>query len=167
MVCSCSNFLVSPVEWHPRTPSTTLHSCTGLHSHFSHVISLLLHLQRSEQSFSSNQVSPAYMNIEHTVVQQITWILNVSDNKILKKMTIFTTSVPSLYTYRSILPILISAAALADRNAFVPTENQTTVTDTSLYTGLVTCAVRALRVLTAWLGTGTATRVIVTARWTF
>lgn len=77
--------LVSPVEWHPSNPSTTLHSCAGLHSHGSHVILLFpLHLQRSEQSFSSNQVSPAYMNIEHTEVIQITWILDVWCHKIHK-----------------------------------------------------------------------------------
>lgn len=72
-----------------------------------------------------------------------------------------------MHTYRSILPILISAAALGGWNAFVPTENQTTVTDASLYTGLVTFAARVCRVLTAWLATGSATIVIMTARWTF
>lgn len=49
----------SPVEWQSSIPSTTLHSCAGLHCHGSHVtLLLLLHLQRSEQSISVNQVFP-------------------------------------------------------------------------------------------------------------
>lgn len=79
--------LVSPVEWHPSTPSTTLHSCAGLHSHGSHVMLLFpLHLQRSEQSFSSNQVSPAYMNMGKQKFSKLlgSWVLCFT--KYLKKM---------------------------------------------------------------------------------
>lgn len=76
-------------------------------------------------------------------------------------------SVPSIHTYRSILPILVSAATLAKRNAFVTTENQATLTDTSLHTRLVTGAAGACGVLTAGLGAGIGTVVVVTAWWTF
>lgn len=52
-----------PVEWQPSTPSTTLHSCAGLHCQGSQVTLLLpAHLQRCEQSFSVNQVSPTYIH---------------------------------------------------------------------------------------------------------
>ncbi|TNN41394.1 hypothetical protein EYF80_048452 [Liparis tanakae] len=50
---------VLPVEWQSSTPSTTLHSCAGLHCHASQVmLPLPLHLQRSEQSASGNQEPP-------------------------------------------------------------------------------------------------------------
>lgn len=71
-----------------------------------------------------------------------------------------------LHTYRSVIPILISAATLLNWNAFVSTENMTTVTEASLYAWLLTYVARACRVLTAWLGAGIAAWFIVTARWT-
>lgn len=55
-----------PVEWQSSTPSTTLHSWAGLHCQDSQVMLWLpLHLQRCEQSFSVNQMSPTYTHI-HT-----------------------------------------------------------------------------------------------------
>lgn len=52
-----------PVEWQSSTPSTTLHSCAGLHCQGSQVTLLLpVHLQRCEQSFSVNQASPTYIH---------------------------------------------------------------------------------------------------------
>lgn len=53
--------LCLPVEWQPSTPSTTLHSCAGLHCQGSQVtLWLPWHLQRSEQSSSVNQLSPTW-----------------------------------------------------------------------------------------------------------
>lgn len=125
---------------------------------------LPLHLQCSEQSFSVNQVSPAYTNIEHNNnnLSVQTWICFLE--KYFQNITIIDPRiVPSIHTYRSILSILISAATLAKWNAFVTTENQATVTDTSLHTGLVTCAAGACRILTAGLGACIGTVAVVTA----
>lgn len=70
-----------PVEWQPSTPSTTLHSCAGLHCQGSQVIFWLpLHLHRSEQLLSVNQVFPTYIQTHHTYILSINRIVFVQKN---------------------------------------------------------------------------------------
>lgn len=65
--------------------------------------------------------------------------------------------------HRPILSVPISTATLAERNTFVSTEDETRVTDASLHAGLVAGATVACRLLTAGLGAGWATWVVMTA----
>lgn len=54
-----------PVEWQSSTPSTTLHSCAGLHCQGSQVMLWLpIHLHRSVQLVFVNQASPTYICIQ-------------------------------------------------------------------------------------------------------
>lgn len=54
-------------------------------------------------------------------------------------------------TYRSVLPTVISASTLIEGDAFVSTQDETRVTHTALYTGLLTGTTGACWVLTARL----------------
>lgn len=63
--------------------------------------------------------------------------------------------------------MFVCTSTLAEWDTFVPTEDEAGVTNASLYTGLVAGATRSCRVLTARLGTGWATRGVLTARGTF
>lgn len=73
----------------------------------------------------------------------------------------------SLCTYRTILPILVIASALAERHALVSTEDEARVADTSFHARMAARATGARRILTSGLATSGSTWVVVTARGAF
>lgn len=66
-------------------------------------------------------------------------------------------------TYRPVVPACVCASTLAEWDAFVSTEDEAGVANAPLHTGPVARAAGACRVLTAGLGAGGATRVVMTA----